>query len=123
LKVRLSVKRNESYPQAVEIDHWSQRRSTGAYAAYEVLALAVCEDAYMLATQFENQPKIVQRELTNWFYLKSEDCVQADPRSSFCLDAICFHFGWDLEAIVKSYVDATQRPCIDARRPFARVDL
>jgi len=104
-------------------DHWSQRRSLGRNEAYNSLALAVCEDAFMLATQFEKQPKIVQRELTAWLHLRSSECSQSDPRSSFCIDAICFHFGWDLDAIVRSYVEATQKPCVDARKPFMGVDL
>ena len=123
LRVRLSVNRSESYPHTAHEDHWSQRRSLGKYESYDSLALAVCEDAFMLATQFEKQPKIVQRELSEWFHLRSSECLQSDPRSSFCLDAICFHFGWDLDAVVRSYVEATQRPCLDARRPLREVEL
>lgn len=123
LRVRLSVNRSESYPHTAHEDHWSQHRSLGEYGSYESLALAVCEDAFMLATRFEKQPKIVQRELREWLHLKSSECLQSDPRSSFCLDAICFHFGWDLDAVVRSYVEATRKPCVDARSSLGEVDF
>lgn len=115
MRVRVSTGRGGSH-HSVESDHWSQVRRRGDSPSYEVLALAVCEDAYLIASQWERQPVRVKRELRSWIFLRSSECSLADPRSRFCLDVICEHFGWDLQAVRGSYLDATTGPLIEGRR-------
>lgn len=110
MRVRLNTGRGDSYQYSVESEHWSQVRRKGENTSYEVLALAVCEDAYMLALQWERQTQVVQRELSAWFGLRAVDCARSDPRRAFCLDTICNHFGWDLFLVRESYREATTLP-------------
>ena len=108
MRIRIGPRKTESYPHATNDEHWTQFSNAKANESYGILALAVCEDAYILATQFDSQPANIKRELKSWLDRDSSECMQADPRTSFCLDVICDYFGWDLEAVRKSYVDATK---------------
>ena len=104
-------------PHSVEEEHWTQVRSRSVSTrVYEALALAVCEDAYLLASQYSVRSIREQRELRAWIHLFASECSSSDPRRVFCLDVICAHFGWDESGVRASFLNAISGPPVGSVR-------